>query len=475
MAREAAFVTVRGFVRGLGIMQLCQLCKSMVTKKSTAKALLALTVLVVHLAPVMAKESDNAFKRLIPTLDVLPAPVKLQASIQQNVSAILPTNIFGYAQKPEGNTALVSYVAPGSDAYKHGLLQGDRILAAQSGPDGMALIVERNKKRYSCTFNTRKPELAADSPALKGKVANAQALLDYQLVLLVDRSASMRTKDCPGDISRWQWCRNNTQKLLNQSLAATASNLAIIAFDTSYKTYERNNQDSLGQIFRDELPDGETLMAPALTEAFRLVYRQLQNSKPAMVVVISDGRPTDFDQVKRRLIDQSNTLSKPELLQVMFFQIGSGENSLAELDTGLVAQGAKADLVSVTPFTKVDSQGIATTLVDAALQSQKAQADKLAAQKSHGLSGNVQQDAQSLARRAAANRLVVIPQVKAHAPEGLGLNKTVKAHAVAGNRIEPVKPHPTGVVANNAKAKKVEEVDEKEVVRRERANQTYKY
>ncbi|MBK7749365.1 MAG: hypothetical protein IPI39_19170 [Candidatus Obscuribacter sp.] len=49
---------------------------------------------------------------------------------------------------------------------------------------------------------------------------------------------------------------------------------------------------------------------------------------------------------------------------------------------------------------------------------------------------------------------MVIPQVKAHAPEGLGLNKTVKAHAVAGNRIEPVKPHPTGVVANNAKAKK---------------------
>ncbi|MBK7749366.1 MAG: hypothetical protein IPI39_19175 [Candidatus Obscuribacter sp.] len=85
----------------------------------------------------------------------------------------MPTNIFGYAQKPEGNTALVSYVAPGSDAYKHGLLQGDRILAAQSGPDGMALIVERNKSATPALFNTRKPELAADSPALKGKVLNA--------------------------------------------------------------------------------------------------------------------------------------------------------------------------------------------------------------------------------------------------------------------------------------------------------------
>lgn len=459
----------------LGIMQLSQVCKSMVTNKTQAIALVISTIFAAQTLPLLAKESDNAFKSLIPTLDVLPAPVNLQASIQQNVSASVPTNIFGYAQKPQGSTALVSYVAPGSDAYKHGLQQGDRILAAQSGPTGMALVVERNQKRYSCTFSTQKPELAATGAALKGKVANAQALLDYQLVLLVDRSASMRTKDCPGDISRWQWCRDNTQKLLNQSLAATANNLSIIAFDSSYKTHERNNQDILGQIFRDELPDGETLMAPALNEAFRLVYRQLQSGKPAMVVVISDGRPTDFDQVKRRLIDQSNTLSKPELLQVMFFQIGAGENSLNELDTGLVAQGAKADLVSVTPFTKVDSQGIAATLVDAALQSQKAQADKLAAQKSNGLSGSVQQDAQSIARRAAANRVVVIPQVKAHAPEGLGLNQSVKAHAVTGNRIGAVKPHPTGVVASTAQPKKVEEVDEKEVVRRERANQTYKF
>jgi Mg-chelatase subunit ChlD len=105
----------------------------------------------------------------------------------------------------------------------------------------------------------------------------------------------------------------------------------------------------LPQIFQDSEPSGETFMAPALTEDLALVRNQLNYGKPALITVVSDGRLNDAESLKKAIIAQVNSPSKPELLSIVVLEVGTPDKLLKELDNELVKQGAKADIITVTP------------------------------------------------------------------------------------------------------------------------------
>ena len=61
---------------------------------------------------------------------------------------------------------------------------------------------------------------------------------------------SMRKPDCPGGLSRWQWCGQQAARL-TQSLAPYVPNgLTIIPFATEYDVFEHATAQNIDYLFR---------------------------------------------------------------------------------------------------------------------------------------------------------------------------------------------------------------------------------
>jgi len=396
-------------------------------------------------------------------LDRLPPRKLLQGSVGQSVVVNVkehPTNVLGFSQKGASYPKTVTYVKPNSLAWLGGLQTGDQILEEHVVSPLAGIILKRGAKKYFCVLNMR--ELPADKTAttrLSGNAerTSAQTLASRSIVMMVDASASMGTLDCPHNQSRWQWCREHIRDMYRESNGLLEKNISIVTFDSNFRSYRNCSPSKLGEVFESVTPSGETNMAPALEEAFSLVRSQLERGQPALISLVSDGRPTDVEDVKKSIISEVNRLAHPELLSIVFIEVGTPEHYLRELDNDLVKQGAAKDVVTVIPFGSVNSQSLAITLASAVPKSDD--------RSNASLTGSAKSENEA---KKALDSHVVTPATQetkpvAHTPTPV----TPKP---------PVKAHPTGTTASGEKVivkPPVVEVDERESVLKHGANRTY--
>jgi uncharacterized protein YegL len=403
-----------------------------------------------------------------PTLDRLPPPKVLKGSVGQSVTAdepAHPTNVLGFSQSGSDYPKTITYVKPGSSAWKAGLQQGDKILEEHATSKLAGLIVQRVKKQYFCMIDLSAATAgnnAQGKPQDKPVNSDAKRLSSRAIVMMVDDSASMGTLDCPGKKSRWQWCREHIQDMYTDNNGLLQKNISIITFDSNYRSYRNCLPSKLADVFNSVTPAGETNMAPALDEAFSLVRAQLERREPALISLISDGRPTDVEAVKKSIVAEVNKLAHPELLSIVFLEVGTPEHYLHELDEDLVKQGASKDIVSVVPFGSVSSQSLTVTLASAV-----ARADESLKQNA-ALAGKV---SENVAKKAVDSHVMTPPSVIEH-------KLTPPVHATPVVAQPPIKAHPTGTSPDGKlQSVKVEvkpvEVDEKESVLKHAANKTY--
>ena len=402
-----------------------------------------------------------------PKMDRLPPPRLLQGGVGQEVTADTAeqhTNVLGYSQFGEKYPKEVTYVRPNSLAWRAGLQAKDRIIEAHATPRLAGLIVQRGKKRYFCMIDLKSlTATLAEVPKLQGKVEENTGLNSRQIVMMVDDSASMGTLDCPDKKSRWQWCREHIKDMYADNNGALANKISIVTFDSNFRSFRNCEPGKLKDVFENVTPAGETNLSPALEEAFSLVRSQLEHGKPALISLISDGRPTDVENVKKSIISEVNRLSHPELLSIVFIEVGTPERYLRELDEDLIKQGAAKDIVSVMPFNSVNTQPLTVTLSSAV-----AKVD--ASLKSPTLTGAA--TTVNVAKTALDNHVFTL----ANTPPPKITHEPIKPKVVVP--IPQVKAHPTGTAANGEKVNvKVEvkpvEIDEKESVLKHSANKTY--
>ena len=409
------------------------------------------------------------------TLDPLPAPKVLRGSVVESTLAPPPlTNAFGYAERGSLYPTTITYVAPNSVAWLGGLQPGDHVITGRVRPDKAVLIVQRGKKRYSCVLDANAlSTLTAHGDNSEGKKLQAKAehsdtqtLTTYAIAMVVDNSASMGTRDCPGAISRWQWCKDHISDLYVEDKGVLQKNISIVTFDSNFHSRQNCSPGELQSVFAGGNPAGETIMAPALEEAFLLVRNQLNSGKPAIIAVISDGRPSDADNVKKTIIRETNALSRPKLLSIVFIEVGTPEHYLQELDSDLVKQGAAADIVKVIPFGAASSQGLSKTLASTVPKS--AQQDPVKA----SLSASVGASGPNKAKEAVASHIFIYTPpdpAKKPAPQAAPRPRPVIVPAPA------IKAHPSGISAEGAAAAaRPLEVDEKDSTLHNSANKTYK-
>lgn len=412
------------------------------------------------LPPSFAKPSIK-LEKLYPKLDKLPPPVLLKTGIKTNISIPANVNDFGYAQSGDSFPSKITFVSPRSNAWASGLEPNDKLINASFDTRGATLIVERKGKKYLCRITAFQP------PVLKAQTPVSDAskiLLKHEIVLLVDSSASMNTRDCPSGKSRWQWCCDQAGNLLSENILAGKTTISI--FSSNYSSHAHCRLNDLPRVFQNNSASGETYLAPALKDAIASVSSQLYAGRPALIAIITDGRPTDVNNVRKLLIDTANSLRDPSLLNITFIEIGTPEKYLREFDNDLVIQGAKADIVTLCPFGEVNKRGMMNSLAQSVKRPKQKPAEPALSSSQITLQATLkeaqekqQEEARSNILRKAANKQYTFSPTRANSS-----TPNTVSHKPAA-----LKAHPTGTLRTQIPT----EINERESALKEGANKTY--
>lgn len=244
--------------------------------------------------------------------------------------------------------------------------------------------------------NINRPVLkpGANSTSLNGGLTEVQLqrLAAHDLVLIIDQSASMNSQDCPvaglgrvggtimgmllgsaGMVSRWQWCRDQTLNLAEQTRFVSAKGLSVILFSTSYEVHPKVSVDEIPAIFRQVAPHGTT----NLTEPLRITINDFfarqtasrGNVKPLAIAIITDGLPSNEQNVVQVLVETTKQMRNPRDIKVTFFLIGnsamSGQAFVNRLERNLPNYGGKFNIVRSVTFWNLMKVGLSKALADA--------------------------------------------------------------------------------------------------------------
>jgi hypothetical protein len=189
-------------------------------------------------------------------------------------------------------------------------------------------------------------------------------LANHDLAIIVDRSGSMATNDCPGDLSRWQWCSKQASELA-QAAAQASNTITLMFFNNELQIFDQVNPKNIPTLFTTYNPAGGTsLSRPIIAQLDRYFSKRL---KPLIIVVISDGIPQDRAVLAPMISDASNSLHYSGEVTISFLLIGNQVDSeefkrlIGELDGGSIKNGGMVDVIG---FGTLSSKGIKQTLFD---------------------------------------------------------------------------------------------------------------
>ncbi len=215
--------------------------------------------------------------------------------------------------------------------------------------------------------------LLAPSVAAMFPMKRLQKLDGHDLVVLVDKSSSMRTGDAPGGLSRWDWTQRQLSTLSSQLGRLNRSRLDVVLFDNGTRKYPQVKMADLPAIFSQNSPGGGTnvtrAMKSELDEFFNARRMNSAQARPLVMAVITDGAPSSARSLKDLIVNSTHKIESSSALRITFLQVGSesqGNRLIPELDNDLVNDGAKFDIVRSKSFPHLIREGLVNALIDAA-------------------------------------------------------------------------------------------------------------
>jgi len=295
----------------------------------------------------------------------------------------------GFTVKQEGKDPLpskITGVTAGSPAAKRGLAVGDRIVARTATDDGNTLTVEHDGQGMRFTVKNKevdefgktlsagvqKGALTQVPPApppnkLDSKTYKTakEVFENHDLVLIIDRSGSMMEHDCPGDLSRWDWVCGQASQVAQAALEAS-SDITAVVFSHKHDTYQHLSANQIPILFAQNKPMGGTNLADPLAEQLGLYFQK--RTRPLIIVIITDGMPSNPERVAEVVRNASTQLSYAGEVTLTFLLIGQDavdENSLlamlGERNGGSVKNGGMVDII---PFQVAKEKGIKQALFE---------------------------------------------------------------------------------------------------------------
>ncbi len=276
----------------------------------------------------------------------------------------------------------VRRIAPGSAASYSGLREGDKVLNISAGDSVLILDIERDGKAYRATiatdvtglrsqFETAKiPYSLGDSP-FDGAL---NRLKDCRITILLDRSRSMAETHagCPGDLSKWTWCRQQIDNLFLSTARVVEGGFDLVPFNETYQASNGVTLYDLQEILGRLKPDGvHKNMAAPLEAVIDEYLKERRPDRPLIVLVLTDGAENSGRPLQDVLIEASRKVSPPARVSVTFLQVGdsiAGEELFEDLEHNLVAKGARYCIARYRPFSELRNKGLLFELLEATRQ-----------------------------------------------------------------------------------------------------------
>ncbi len=194
---------------------------------------------------------------------------------------------------------------------------------------------------------------------------------DYYIVL--DKSGSMVETDTPTGKSRWDYAKESVMAIATTLQEFDPDGISIVPFASHFQLYSNTTPAKLKEVYAENSPMGSTVLAPALQACFDDYDRSKKagtaKANGAIVVIITDGQPSDENAVARAIVKFGNKLTHGrEEFGLQFLQVGKDTEATAflhRLDDNLAKEGAKLDIVNTIPLDDVEKLGIADALMQA--------------------------------------------------------------------------------------------------------------
>ncbi len=317
-----------------------------------------------------------------PLIALLSALLVASLAMPPSYAQPMPAPSFRRAESNPGLTQ------PGSAQMDEGVAHskmlygqvGNLSLEAEGDPPNLSLRLPRTDDsmptKSPAALNAERLAAFVDrnqEPMAVVKVSEtARFLSKYDVELIVDASMSMRKRDCPGFLSRWDWCGYQSIDLAHQLAPFASQGITLTSFNRNFTVYEHQNPQQLTTLFERTPLALNTRLAEPLADRLNDYVVHRGSERPRLIAVITDGVPHPFEQVQMVedvLVHASKMIKDPRELTVVFFQIGSrdllGQEFLGEIDNKLVARGARFDIVQTVSFEHLQQVGLAQGLADA--------------------------------------------------------------------------------------------------------------
>ena len=301
------------------------------------------------------------------------------------------------AVRDADNKIRVDKVRLGTEAYYRGLQEKDRILSAKADGTHISIGIERDGHNYTVqlkalkagqqlTSGTSQTNLSSgiskqklsgnvdetkSTKVLVGKTSDIHLLADYKFEIIMDRSLSMREKDCPGGLSRWEWCGAQTTGIAKDLSPYVKSGLTLVPFNHGFDVFDNASPENIVDIFNDRSFILGTRLCEPLTFLLDRHFKDRKpDSKPLLIVVITDGEPwpnPEPEDVRNELVKASTQMVDGNDVIVVFLQIGGndkhGRDYLVDLGGNLVSEGAKYQYVHTVTFEDLEASGLAAAII----------------------------------------------------------------------------------------------------------------
>lgn len=204
-------------------------------------------------------------------------------------------------------------------------------------------------------------------------MTNLDQLKNRDYVLVLDKSGSMGERDTPTGQSRWDYAKESVVAIANKVSEYDPDGITLIPFAGTFKVHQNANPGTISSMLAEHSPMGGTTLAPVLKNVFDTYLQNKKDGKTKangeMLIVITDGQPTDESAVANQIVQFGNKLDNGDAeYGIAFIQVGRDQGATAflkKLDDDLGKLGAKHDIVDTKTIDEVEQLGLTECLTAA--------------------------------------------------------------------------------------------------------------
>lgn len=177
---------------------------------------------------------------------------------------------------------------------------------------------------------------------------------------LLDKSASMNEKDCPGGKTRWAYAQEVVKGLALKAESYDKDGIAVVPFAKMFKVHDGVTADKVSQVFAEHEPNGSTHTHLVVADRFKAHFdrKAAGDTRATLIFVMTDGEPESQPELIKTIVAASKQMDKDEELAIQFIQIGQDPACAArlkELDDDLQGKyGAKFDIVDTVTIDEIE-------------------------------------------------------------------------------------------------------------------------